>query len=383
MPSSEKMMQNFMMGLFGAAPFNPPVTAEESEKYEELTAKLVKTAGAASFSFSQRERLVDRISTKLDDLVQDESTKIDVEGAATLMRTLFNNIVKNPNEQKFRKVNLENKAIQSKLGENASCLGILKSVGFAKSGSELVLAKGKKVINVAPFVVARDCIDKWLLKNRKEMAALARKRKDEVDQARLQAEREAAGEDEEVEEEVVVEEVDPTVCTLKLRLDGKNKVHEVVLHEDDTLSAVLEALGVDADEEATITCVAKRLAMKSTDENAMKKTLREHRLMPAAAIVVKVGAGNAAIDPSSLKDRAAEKKRKKGSHTMQSIGIYAKDDNNKGELVDGGGGTLYEQDVSDDEEEAKAEGDEPAEADADENAEKGEGDEESPDPSIL
>jgi hypothetical protein len=124
--------------------------------------------------------------------------------------------------------------------------------------------------------------------------------------------------------------------------------------------------------------------MKSTDENAMKKTLREHRLMPAAAIVVKVGAGNAATDASSLKDRAAEKKRKKGSHTMQSIGIYAKDDNNKGELVDGGGGTCYEQDVSDDEEEAKAEGDEPAEAeeeagqegaDADENAEKEEGDE--------
>ena len=37
------------------------------------------------------------------------------------------------------------------------------------------------------------------------------------------------------------------------------------------------------------------------------------------------------------------------AHTMQSIGIYAKDDNNKAELIDGGGGVWYEHDVSDDE----------------------------------
>ena len=36
---------------------------------------------------------------------------------------------------------------------------------------------------------------------------------------------------------------------------------------------------------------------------------------------------------------------------MQSIGVYSTEDNAKGELIDGGGGTWYEQDVSDDEEE--------------------------------
>ena len=36
---------------------------------------------------------------------------------------------------------------------------------------------------------------------------------------------------------------------------------------------------------------------------------------------------------------------------MHSIGIYAKDDNVKGNLVDGGGGVMYEQEVTDDEEE--------------------------------
>ena len=43
--------------------------------------------------------------------------------------------------------------------------------------------------------------------------------------------------------------------------------------------------------------------------------------------------------------------KKKGEHTMHSIGVYAKDDNAKGELIDGGGGVWYEHDVSDDEKE--------------------------------
>ena len=74
--------------------------------------------------------------------------------------------------------------------------------------------------------------------------------------------------------------------------------------------------------------------------------------MPSASIVLRVGSRESAPE-TSLKDRAAEKQaRKKGSHTMQSIGVYAKDDNNKGELIDGGGGVWYEQDVTDDEAEA-------------------------------
>jgi hypothetical protein len=53
-------------------------------------------------------------------------------------------------------------------------------------------------------------------------------------------------------------------------------------------------------------------------------------------------------------ERAAQKKKKKGTHTMQSVGIYSKDDNAKGNLIDGGGGTWYEHDVTDDEEDEKA-----------------------------
>lgn len=371
MPRDETMMKNFMMGLFGAAPFTPPVTAEETEKYKELSAKLVKTAGAAAFSFSARERLTDRIQTKLDELVADDSVA-DVEGSASLLRTLLNNAITDPYEPKYRKINLANPHIASKIGGNPECLAILKSIGFSKSaqgGGLMTIGKGKHIINVAPLVVARDTIDKWIQKNRAEMAAAARKRKDELDRVKVQAEIEARGEDDDDIEQEEVEAVDPTACNLKLRLDGKKKVHDITMHQDDPLSKVLEALSVDAgEEEFQITCVAKRLVVKSSDKQAMKKTLGEHGLMPKAAIVVKVGVGEK-VDATSLKDRVAEKKSlKKGSHTMQSIGVYAKDDNNKGELIDGGGGVMYEQDVTDDEEEGAepAAEDKPVEESADE-----------------
>jgi hypothetical protein len=369
MPKSEDMMKNFMMGLFGAAPFKPAVTADESKKYDELTAKLVKTAGAACFSFSARERLVDRLTIKLDELVKDDSVP-DVEGAAGLLRTLMSNVVNDPYAQKYRKVNLETKLIASKIGNNSNALAVLKSVGFARSGSEMILGNGKKVINVAPLVIARDCIDKWLQKNRSEMAAAARKRKDEADRVIVQAEMEAAGEQEDVVEEEEEEYVDPTACSLKLRLDGKKKVHDVVLNENDPLSSILKALQVDAsnEEEVQITCVAKRLVVKSSNEAQMKMSLKEHGLMPSAAVVVKVGGPGASSSSSGLKERAAEKKKKKGSHTMQSVGIYSKDDNNKAELIDGGGGTWYEQDVSDDEEESKEEPTEEESAEKDDSA---------------
>ena len=348
MPKSEEMMRNFMMGLFGAASFSPPVTAEQKEKYEVLTSKLIKSASAASFSFSARERLTDRIVMKMDEIVKDNSVP-DVEDAARLLRTFLNNIINNPYEAKFRRINLENKVVASKIGESKSCSTILRSVGFTKSGSEMLFKADQKVINIAPLVVARDTIDKWIQRNRKEMAAAARKRKDELDRAQLDFEEKY--EEEESEE---VEEIDPTSCRLNLRLDGKNKIHDVILHKDDPLKKVLDELNVDVEEdEIQITCVAKRLVVKSKDQESMKKTLGEHGLMPAANLVVKVGSSTRE-NKSNIKERAAGRKaKKKGSHTMQSIGVYAKDDNNKAELIDGGGGVWYEHDISDDEDEGE------------------------------
>ena len=110
--------------------------------------------------------------------------------------------------------------------------------------------------------------------------------------------------------------------------------------------------------------MAKRLVVKSTDDGAMSKSLRQHGLTPTANIVVKLPGvietnstvNSASTASSRLTDRAASKKKlKKGSHTMQSIGVYSTEDNAKGELIDGGGGTWYEHDVDDDEEEPKVE----------------------------
>jgi len=357
MPKNEEMMRNFMMGLFGAAPFSPAVTADEKEKYELMTNKLIKAASAASFSFSARERLTDQIETKMDKIVNDDSVA-DVESSATLIRTFLSNIINNPYEAKFRKINLANKVVAAKIGQNTSCLAVLKSVGFRKSGSEMLFRADKKVINIAPLTVARDTIDKWIQRNRKEMATAARKRKDELDRANLVFE-----EVEEESEEEEIEEIDPTACKLKLRLDGKNKVHDVTLHQDDPLTKILEELNVNIEEEEIqITCVAKRLVVKSSDKEAMAKTLGEHGLLPAANVVVKVGTSTKA-DTSNIKERAAGRKVKKTA-SMHSIGAYSTEDNNKSNVIDGGGGVMYEYDITDDEdegEEAKDDGKDVAE----------------------
>jgi hypothetical protein len=40
---------------------------------------------------------------------------------------------------------------------------ILRSIGFVQDGdSALSVAKGKKIVNIAPFVLGRDMIDKWI-----------------------------------------------------------------------------------------------------------------------------------------------------------------------------------------------------------------------------
>jgi thioredoxin 1 len=359
MPKSEEMMKNFLMGLLiPGQSFSPPVTAAENQKYAELSAKLLKVAGSAAFSFSARERLHDKVSERLEELVIQTGDVFLAEQSASTIRSLISNILRDPYELKFRTLNLVNSVIASRVARYPACMTMLRGIGFVPDGkNKLSFGKSKAIVNVAPLYVAREAIDKWIDKTRYEVARAGRKRRDEADRLRIQAElaaKEAIADEEEENEE---DSVDPNMCTLSLRIDGKKKVHEVVLSADEPLSAVLSQLpGLSpAEGEFQITCVAKRLVVKSTNVEDMSKSLREYGLMSNAAIVVRA---TTAVDPevgssfagAKLAERAASKKKsKKGTHTMQSIGIYAKDDNAKGELVDGGGGTLYEQDVSDDE----------------------------------
>jgi len=357
MPRSEDAMKNFMMGLLmPGATFDPPVTEEQQKKFAALSSKLMKTAGAATFSFSARERLQDRTATFLDQLVAEcDDNMADAEDSAKVVRSLLSNAIRDPFNQKFRRVNLQNKVLAAKVAAFPPCLSILKSVGFVmeSDGSAMVLGKNKKVVNVAPLTVSRDCIDKWIDRNRQKIAAAARKRRDDLERQRLAEEAAEASDEEEEEEEEI--EVDPDAVSIKLRIEGKKKVHEFDFRADDPLSRIVDSLPVDVEgEDVQLTCVAKRLVVKSSDATAMGKSLRDHGLVPAASIVVKIGDGSRS-EGSDLKERAAaQKSKKKGSHTMQSVGIYSKDDNAKSELIDGGGGVWYEHDVTDDEAEEES-----------------------------
>jgi len=387
LPRDEKMVRDFLMGtMVPGQSYNPPVSSEDKERYDDLSGKLLKLAAGASFSFSARERLENHVTKLLDELVATiggETGMAVADDSARVLRSLMSNIIVNPFEEKFRKVKLDNKVIAAKIAQHPPCMAILKSVGFAPDGeATMVVGKGKRVVNVAPFVVGRGCIDKWIDRNRYQIAAAGRKRRDEINRARLAAEAEEAAKNQvdESEEEESEEEEDSNVCVIKLRLEGKKKVQDIEMDADDTLSALLDQLPFPVEDGETVqfTCVAKRLIVKSTDTAKMSKTLSQLRLMPTASVVVKIGEGKADITKGSLAERAASKKKTTGSHSMHSIGLYAKDDGNKAETFESGG-VLYDHVLTDDEEEDDDnEGEEKGdEADDKENEAEAEGSEES------
>mmetsp|Transcript_23625 Transcript_23625/g.36196 ORF Transcript_23625/g.36196 Transcript_23625/m.36196 type:complete len:810 (+) Transcript_23625:48-2477(+) len=376
MPRDEQMLRNFLMGLLvPGEQFNPPVTAEEKANYHQLSTKLLKVAAASSFSFSARERLQGRVAKLLDELVADiggDTGMAVADDSARVLRSLMSNVIRDPFEEKFRRVNLANKVIAEKVAKYSSCVSILKSVGFVADGeSALVVGKGKRVANVSPINVARDCIDKWVDQNRYNIAASARKRKDEIERVRIAAEAEEAAKNQvdEEEDESEEEEVDPNLCIIKYRIEGKKKLHSVDMDGDDTLATLLEKLELDDGEIYTFTCAAKRLIVKSADEGKMSKTLKELRLMPTASIVIKIGEGQSSgVSKGSLAERSLAKKKKTGSHSMHSIGLYSQNDGNKAETFESGG-VLYDHVLSDDEEEEEEE-----DATAAENVEEEDGD---------
>lgn len=363
-PRSEDAFRAFMMKM---------VSGNDDEgEFEEMNLKLVKMAGTAALPFSQRERMQTMTQRNLSNLLSDDC-KQDMHKAeknVKMVRILLSKVISSPSDLKFRKVNLSHPALQN-VKNSPSCAKILRTAGFQKSASDdfvYTLKESQSVINIAPLMVVRDCIDKWMDVNRYEIAKAARKAKEDRDRLTLNLEKEEE-ENEDVSdvEEEEVEEVDPNLCKLKLRLDGKKKNHDMEFDGDellgDVMDAMMEKLKQDVEQETQLICASKRLVIKSSDDAMMQKSLKEVGIFPAASVVLKPiqttvateddEENDEAAEPrrSSIAERAKAKKKKTGSHTMQSIGIYAKDDNAKGELIDGGGGVWYEHDVTDDEEE--------------------------------
>jgi hypothetical protein len=127
MPRDETMIRNFLMGLMvPGQSFNPPVSEAEKTKYDELSARLLKLSAAASFSFSARERLQNKILRDLDELVkvisndgEDSTVGMAVaDDTARVLRSLMSNVIQNPFDEKFRKIKLDNQVIASKVSLN-------------------------------------------------------------------------------------------------------------------------------------------------------------------------------------------------------------------------------------------------------------------------
>jgi len=377
MPRDEKMIRDFLMSLIvPGQKINPPLTLDEETKYKELSSKLLKLASTASLSFSSRENLQSHVKKLLDELV-DSSGGGDVgmsitDDSARTLRSLLSNVINHPFDEKFRKIKLDNRIIATQIACHPSCIKLLRIVGFVDDDSTLVVAKGKKVVNIAPFVVARDAIDRWIDRNRHAISAAGRKRRDELERARLASEVEehvVDNNDDDKGEIADMEQEVSTSCVLHLRMEGTKKIHDVTMDADDTLIELLTKLPFSVAQDATIQfiCVARRLTVRSTDTDQMSKTLSQLRLTPTSSIVVKVM--NKAIEVEGNNDnvesgvavkgerinlakRAALQKKKKvtGSHSMHSIGLYSTADGDKAETFESGG-VLYEHVVSDDEDE--------------------------------
>lgn len=182
----------------------------------------------------------------------------------------------------------------------------------------------------------------------------------------------------EMSEPEEIEEDDDSACVIKLRLEGKKKIHDIAMEEDDSLNALLAKLPFSVEDGETVqfTCAARRLIVKSSDTGTMQKTLSELKLTPEATVVVKIGEKKADVSRGSLAERSSSTQKKKtGSHSMHSIGLYAQNDGKKAEEFDGGGGVMYEHDVTDDEDEEIQEQKE--EEGATENEENGDSDSQS------
>ena len=63
------------------------------------------------------------------------------------LTTFANNVLKDPSQEKFRKVNLDNKAVKERVGDISGAKNILKGMGFIENpdGSNTLIIPADKV----------------------------------------------------------------------------------------------------------------------------------------------------------------------------------------------------------------------------------------------
>jgi len=374
MPKSQEELQSFILSLYDS-------NKEPSSSYKDISLKLAKVAGASAYPFHIRERMAYRITHYLNELLQiEKTTAIDT---AELLHKVIINIINHPFDAKYRKINLYNRIFAEKVTPFPSAIKILEIIGFhsciddpvqsASDGNDekMYLLFGQsqqEVINTVPLAIGRDSISKWLEKHRRSGISpytTSLKKIQETTNEILSPTTVSQHEEPDLRQQRQVSTGSTATATstttlVKYRFEGKNKVHEAHVNVNTSLKEFIhrycldDAALSDKLDDVQITCISKRLIIKLSDHNgSMDKSFHDHGLYPSAQLVVKLvpveDTKKSSNNNHNLKERATRRKKKRGSHTMQSVGIYAKDDNNKAELIDGGGGVWYEHDVSDDE----------------------------------
>ena len=216
-------------------------------------------------------------------------------------------------------------------------------------------------IDLSRLISVRDRIEALRRDEENRERERIRKKRDEGERERVRIQLEEEEKERILEEEA--EEAERSLekarlkdfAVVKYRRSGKKKVTTLEVPKTSTLSDLISSIG-GLPPSHSLVCTNLR---KTFTPNDMSSTLESLGMCPGCNVVI-TPPPSPSDGSESLSSREL-KKKKKGSHTMQSVGIYSKDDNAKGELIDGGGGTVYEQEVTSDEEEGGEEGGEEGE----------------------
>jgi len=406
-PRTEDEMKQMFMKLM-----NPSNT--HIEEHKDLSIKLSDVAGMAAIPFVQRESLQRNIQQyltlyeqsqykQLDDTISSLDVDKQIVNDISFLQQVLQKVVQYPKENKYRIIKLSHPYIKGKLYNNKNqkkkkaLFQILHLSGFQqKDNNDEILQLSSEVKNIAPIKIITSTLKSYIHSKGIYIKNEERKRKDDLDKLEL----DLGGDDEydtddEEEEGTKERDDDPNLCSIRLRIQQQNSKKKPVtieyqLDPDKTslssiIPMILSAINHNNDDnndsaplEIQFVCTSKKLSLSSTNpshESKIKeKSLRDLGFMPSISLVANIIPPNAADGKTSstkeenddttnttttkeemLKARRNKQSTKRnkgsGSHTMQSVGIYSKDDNAKGELIDGGGGVWYEHDVSDDDEE--------------------------------
>jgi len=394
-PRSEDEMKQMFMKLM-----NPSNT--DIEEHKDLSIKLSDVAGMAAIPFVQRESLQRNIHQYLTLYEQQQHKQLDDISSLDMDKQILNDIsflqqvlqkiVQYPKDNKYRMIKLSHPYIKGKLYNNKNnkkkkaLFQILLLSGFQQqyNNDGEVLQLSPELKNIAPIKIITSTLKAYIHKKGIYIKNEERKQKDDADKLELDLIDDEYDTDDEEEEGEKERNDDPNLCSIRLRIQQQQSKKKPITIEyqldpdKTTLSSIipmiLSAINQNNDDppEIRFVCTSKKLLLSSTNPSHVskiqEKSLRDLGFMPSISLVANIIPSGDTIsnkeetDTTKTKAEMLKARRNKqstkrnkgsGSHTMQSIGIYSKDDNAKSELIDGGGGVWYEHDVSDDDDENK------------------------------